>query len=211
MNPDLPKASFAKGRHHDQGDRSTREAASAAPDRRSLRTTRSRCRAARVVRLEFGPPVGFPVQFRVVGPDPVRVRQIASDVRDFVRKNPKARDVNLEWNEGAKALRLKVDQDRARALGLTPADVATTMQTLLSGAPVTQYREGNRLIDVVARAIPDERTNLDTLPDLTLINASGRAVPLSQVATIGYEQEEPILWRRNRDTVLTVRADVDRR
>jgi len=207
LNPDLPNTNFAKivimtkGTEAREKLRSRLQTVFASDETFALPR-------GRVVRLEFGPPVGFPVQFRVIGPDPARVRQLASEVRDIVRKNPKARDANLEWNEASKVLRLKIDQDRARALGLTPADVSTTMQTLLSGAPVTQYREGTRLIDVVARAIPEERTNLDTLPDLTIINATGHAVPLSQVATFGYEQEEPILWRRNRETVLTVRADV---
>jgi multidrug efflux pump subunit AcrB len=105
-------------------------------------------------------------------------------------------------------VRLKVDQDRARALGLTPQEVSATLQTLLTGVPVSQYREGIELIDVVARAVPEERLKLDTLPDLTVIAPAGHAVPLSQVVTTSYEQEEPIRWRRDRETVLTVRADV---
>jgi len=170
--------------------------------------TRTDLPRGRVLPLEFGPPVGFPVNFRVVGPDPVTVRRIAKQVRDVMRQDTGVRDAQLEWDEPAKVVRLKVDQDRARALGLAPQDVASTLQTLLSGTAVTQYREGTELIDVVARAVPEERLNLDTLPDLTLIAPAGHAVPLSQVATLAYEQEEPILWRRNRDTVLTVRADV---
>jgi multidrug efflux pump subunit AcrB len=105
-------------------------------------------------------------------------------------------------------VRLKLDQDRARLLGLTPQETAVTLQTLLIGTTVSQYREGRELIDVVARAVPEERLKLDVLPDLTLITPTGRAMPVSQVATLSYEQEEPILWRRNRDTVLTVRSDV---
>jgi len=162
----------------------------------------------RVVRLEFGPPVGFPVQFRVVGPDPAKVREIAHRVRDIVRQNPHTRDAQLEWDELSKVVRLQVDQDRARALGLTPQDVSATLQTLLTGVPVSQYREGIELIDVVARAVPEERLKLDALPDLTVITPAGNAVPLSQVATASFEQEEPIRWRRDRETVLTVRADV---
>src|SRR5439155_20777909 len=154
------------------------------------------------------PPVGFPVQFRVVGPDPERVRAIAHQVRDVVRQNPHVRDAQLEWDEPSKMVRLKVDQDRARALGLTPQDVSATLQTLLTGVPVSQYREGIELIDVVARAVPEERLMLDTLPDLTVITPAGHAVPLSQVVTTSYEQEEPIQWRGDRDAVLTVRADV---
>src|SRR5215470_6485856 len=141
----------------------------------------------RVDRFNFGPPVGFPVQFRVVGPDPLKVRAIAEQV---------------------KSIRLEVDQDRARALGLTPQEVAQNLQTLLSGLPLTQYREGIEHIDVVARAVADERLDLDRLPTLTIATRNGVAVPLSQFARLDYEYEEPILWRRNRDTVLTVRSDI---
>ncbi|MBV8126674.1 MAG: efflux RND transporter permease subunit [Planctomycetaceae bacterium] len=207
LNPDLPNANFAKVVILTKG---------------SLARERLRARLialfgadgqfalprGRVVRLDFGPPVGFPVQFRVVGPDPAEVRRIAYRVRNLVRENPKTRDAQLEWDELSKVVRLKLDQDRARLLGLTPQDAAVTLQTLLTGTPVSQYREGRELIDVVARAVPEERLKLDALPDLNLITPAGNAVPLAQVATLSYEQEEPILWRRNRDTVLTVRADV---
>src|SRR4029079_10207442 len=104
----------------------------------------------RVVRLEFGPPVGFPVQFRVVGTDPARVRAIAHRVRDVLRQHPDARDAQLEWDEPSKVVRLKVDQDRARALGLTPQEVSATLQTLLTGVPVSQDRGVRELSDVVA-------------------------------------------------------------
>jgi multidrug efflux pump subunit AcrB len=103
---------------------------------------------------------------------------------------------------------LEVDQDRARALGLTPQDVSQMLQTLLSGYVVTQYREGIEHIDVVARAVPSERLELDRLPSLTIATRSGVAVPLSQIARLNYEFEEPSLWRRNRDIVLTARGDV---
>ena len=162
----------------------------------------------RVDRFVFGPPVGYPVQFRVSGPDPLRVRTIAEDVRKVMAANPKLIDPHLDWNEQAKSIRLEVDQDRARALGLTPQDVAQTLQTLLSGLTVTQYREGIETIDVVARAVRDERLDLDRLPTLTVATRNGVAVPLSQIARLNYEYEEPILWRRNRDLVLTVRGDI---
>ena len=110
---------------------------------------------ARVDRFVFGPPVGFPVQFRVVGPDPMKVRAIAEEVREVMAANPKIIDPHLDWSEQVKSIRLEVDQDRARALGLTPQDVAQTLQTLLSGFTVTQYREGIEQIDVVARAVAD--------------------------------------------------------
>lgn len=207
LNPDLPDPSFAKV-----------VIIAKDPEARERLRTRLLDRFAsdpafalprmRVVRLEFGPPVGFPVQFRVVGSNPAKVREIAYKVRDIVRQNTDTRDSQLEWDEPSKVVRLKVDQDRARALGLTPQDVSAALQTILTGVSVSQYREGIELIDVVARAVPEERLKLDTVPDLTIFAPSGKPVPVSQVATITYEQEEPILWRRNRETVLTVRADV---
>jgi multidrug efflux pump subunit AcrB len=162
----------------------------------------------RVDRFVFGPPVGFPVQFRVIGPDPLKVRTIAEDVRKVMAENPKIVEPQLDWGEQVKSIRLEVDQDRARALGLTPEDVAETLQTLLSGHTVTKYREGIENIDVVARAIPAERLKLGQLPALTIATRNGIAVPLSQIARLNFEYEEPILWRRNRDLVLTVRGDI---
>jgi multidrug efflux pump subunit AcrB len=162
----------------------------------------------RVDRFVFGPPVGFPVQFRVVGPDPLKVRAIADDVRKVMAQNPNIIDPHLDWGEQVKSIRLEVDQDRARALALTPQDVAQTLQTLLSGFTVTQYREGIEKIDVVARAAAAERLDLDRLPGLTVATRNGVAVPLAQIARLHYEFEEPILWRRNRDLVLTARGDV---
>ena len=163
---------------------------------------------ARVDRFSFGPPVGFPVQFRVIGPDPLKVRGIADEVRAVMAENSDIIDPHLNWGEEVKSIRLEVDQDRARALGLTPQDISQMLQTLLSGYVVSQYREGIEHIDVVARAVPTERLELDRLPSLTIATRNGVAVPLSQIARLHYEFEEPILWRRNRDTVLTVRGDV---
>jgi len=162
----------------------------------------------RIDRLNFGPPVGFPVQFRVVGSDPLKVREIADEVRDVMRKDPNTVDVQLDWNEQVKHIELKIDQDRVRALGLNQQDISETLQVLLSGFKITEYREGTELVDVVARAPAAERLNVQGLRDLSIITNSGRAVPLSQVATVVYGFEEPILWRRNRDLVLTVRSDV---
>lgn len=162
----------------------------------------------RVDRFVFGPPVGYPVQFRVTGADPLKVRAIADDVRKVMASSPKLIDPHLDWGEQAKSIKLEVDQDRARALGLTPQDVAQTLQTLLSGLTVTQYREGIESIDVVARAVSAERLDLERLSSLTIATRNGVVVPLSQIARIKYQYEEPILWRRNRDLVLTVRGDI---
>ena len=163
---------------------------------------------ARVDRFVFGPPVGFPVQFRIMGPDPTKLRAIAEQVRQVMAQNRKIVDPHLDWDEQVKSIRLEVDQDRARALGITPADVSQMMQTWLQGLPITQYREGIEHIDVVARAVPSERLSLDQLPNFTIATRNGVAVPLSQIARLHYEYEEPILWRRNRDLVLTARGDI---
>jgi multidrug efflux pump subunit AcrB len=162
----------------------------------------------RVIRFEFGPPVGFPVQFRVIGPDTAQVRQIAYRVRDTVRQSPLVRDTQLDWNEQVRAMRVELDQDKARLLGITSADVAAMTQTVLSGAPVTQIRRGEELVDVVLRAGAEERLALEQLGDISLFTRTGAVVPLSQVAKLVPTFEEPVLWRRNRDMALTVRADV---
>jgi multidrug efflux pump subunit AcrB len=162
----------------------------------------------RVTRLELGPPVGFPVQFRVVGPDTQKVREIAREVEAVVASSPKVRDVQLDWNDPVRVLRVDLDQDKARALGLAPADVALVTQTFLNGATLSQFREHEDLVDIVARAVPSERLNVDTLKNINLYTRDGTVVPLSQVASVRYELEEPVLWRRNRDMAITVRADV---
>ncbi len=163
---------------------------------------------ARVQRLEFGPPVGFPVQFRVIGPDKAQVREIAYRVRDTVRKSALVRDTQLDWNEQVRSVQVHVDQDKARLLGLSTADVQGLVQTTLDGAPVTQIRRGEELVDVVVRATLEERKSIGQLGDLQLFTRSGITVPLSQVASVEPSFEEPVLWRRNRDMALTVRSDV---
>src|SRR5215467_6782511 len=162
----------------------------------------------RVDRFNFGPPVGFPVQFRVIGPDANKVRDIAYQVRDVVRENKNVKEVQLDWNEQSPYLKLVVDQDRARALGLTPQDVSQALAMLISGAPVTTIRDGIEKVGVVARAVPSERLDLGGVGDLTITSRNGIAVPLQQIAKIEYAHEEPILWRRNRDMAITVRSDV---
>ncbi|MGP8122557.1 MAG: efflux RND transporter permease subunit, partial [Xanthobacteraceae bacterium] len=148
----------------------------------------------RVDRFNFGPPVGFPVQFRIVGPDAGKVREIAYQVREVMRGNDKVIDPHLDWNEMTPYLKLVVDQDRARALGLTPQDISQATQMLISGAPVTTVRDGIEKVSVVARAVASERLDLGHVPDLTIYSRDGVAVPLSQIARIEYAHEEPILW-----------------
>jgi multidrug efflux pump len=206
LNPVLPNANFAQIVIVTK-DLDARERVKARLDNAIADGALPRART-RVDRFVFGPPVGFPVQFRVLGPDPLKLREIAEQVRAVMAQNPKIVDPHLNWTEQVKSIRLEVDQDRARALGLTPQDVAQTLQTLLSGYTVTQYREGIEHIDVVARAVPAERLELGRLPTLTITTRNGVAVPLSQIARLHYEYEEPILWRRNRDLVITVRGDI---
>jgi multidrug efflux pump subunit AcrB len=158
---------------------------------------------ARVTRLELGPPVGFPVQFRVVGPDTQVVRSIAREVERVVAASPKVRDVQLDWNDPVRTLRLDLDQDKVRALGLTPADLAIATQSLMNGATLSQLREGEDLIDIVARAVPSERLDLETLKDVNRVHSQGTVVPLSQIARVRSELEEPVLRRRNRDMAIT--------
>lgn len=163
----------------------------------------------RVNRLENGPPVGFPVQFRVSGPDPLQVRRIAFQVADVMRENSNTRDVNLDWDELSKVVKMDVDQAKARLLGISSQDLAFTLNSIVSGITVTQYREGRELIDVVARAEADERLSLNGLKDINVAGAdSSRPVPLGQVAEVSYGLEEGIIWRRDRQPVITVRADI---
>jgi multidrug efflux pump len=207
LNPDLPNPSFGK-----MVIQTTSVYA-----REELRTALKQAfekdpqfsdATMRVLRLDFGPPVGFPVQFRVVGPDPKVVHDIASQVREVMRKDPAAIDVNLEWDELAKSLELDIDQERARLMGLTPQEIELSLQTLLSGTSISEYRDGTETIPVVARAIESERLNLDAIGDLTLFTRTGRVVPIHQVGNLKVTNEEPIVWRRNQDRTLTVRCDV---
>ena len=162
----------------------------------------------RVLRLENGPPVGFPVQFRVSGEDIAEVRRVAGDVATVMRGNPHLRDVNFDWNEMSKAVRLEIDQDRARALGISTLDLSNSLNLLLTGASITQMRDRDQLIDVVVRARGDERARLAALADINVRTASGRYVPLAQVAKIHYELEDGLIIRRNRLPTITVRADI---
>ncbi|TBU98104.1 efflux RND transporter permease subunit [Stutzerimonas kirkiae] len=162
----------------------------------------------RVTRLENGPPVGYPVQFRVTGEHIDVVRQLARQVALKMRENPLLANVNLDWQEPSKVVRLEVDQDRARALGLSTADIAGFLQRTFSGATVSQFREDNELIEVLLRGSERERHELSMLPSLAIPTAAGRSVPLAQVATLEYGFEEGVIWHRNRLPTVTVRADI---
>ncbi|WP_047248898.1 efflux RND transporter permease subunit [Chromobacterium subtsugae] len=162
----------------------------------------------RVTRLENGPPVGYPVQFRVMGPDHGQVRKIADQVEALVRKHPSTLHVNQNWGEQVKALRIDIDQDKAAALGLSSQQLSQQLQMLISGSAVSDYREGNQSIAIVARLNPGEQRDVAALGNLMVQTASGRFVPVSQIGHIRYEPEEGIIWRRNRLPTITVSADV---
>nr|WP_228114291.1 efflux RND transporter permease subunit [Stenotrophomonas sp. MYb238] len=162
----------------------------------------------RVTRLENGPPVGYPVQFRVSGEHIDRVQAIARQVADKVRQNPHVANVNLNWSEPSKVVRLVVDQDRARALGVSSAQIAHFLGSSLSGMQVSTYREGNRQIGMLLRGPEEERAQLELLASLAIPTPGGTAVPLSQVARLEYVFEDGIIWHRNRLPTVTVRADI---
>jgi multidrug efflux pump len=167
----------------------------------------------RVTRLENGPPVGFPVQFRVIGDDKDKLREVAGKVAEAMRANRWTRDVNFDWDEQAKVIRLKIDQNRARVLGISNLELASFLQSVISGSTVTFYREKDRLIEVVARGDAHERTLFSQLKDLAVPVAGadgrrGRTVPLAQIAELSYGLEDPVLWRRDRQPAITVRADL---
>lgn len=165
---------------------------------------------ARISPLELGPPVGWPVQYRVSGPNIEQVRAIAFDLAATIASSPKAEKVNYDWIEPARQVRIEVDQNEARLLGLSTAQLATVLNTVLSGTPVTQVRDDIYLVNVVARAVDEERVSLASLPNLQVPLPNGRTVPLSQIATFTFDQDYPAIWRRDRVPTLTVQADVVR-
>ncbi len=164
----------------------------------------------RVLRLENGPPVGFPVQFRVMGENLEELRRIAGEVAAIMRAHPQLREVQLDWDEKSRAVRIEIDQDRARLLGVSSQDVSLALQGWLVGATVTQFREGDQLIDVVWRAGEPGRDlrTLDRLPDLDIVTANGRHVPLAQVAKLVPTLEDGMIKRRDRLPTISVRADL---
>ena len=163
---------------------------------------------ARVSRLENGPPVGFPIQFRVSGEHVDDVRRIAQQVADKVRANEAVTNVNLDWDEPSKIVRLQIDQARARVLGISSAQVAAFLRGSLSGTTVSTYRDGNELIEILLRGPAQEREQLSLLGSLSVPAGNGRSVPLSQIATLEYGFEDGIIWHRNRLPTITVRADI---
>ncbi|MBX3648455.1 MAG: efflux RND transporter permease subunit [Rhodocyclaceae bacterium] len=163
---------------------------------------------ARANRVALGPPVSYPLQFRVSGTDIPKIKAIADEVANAMRASKHTLDVNHEWGTRAPMLRVDVDQDKARALGVTTASVSRALQAAVSGATVAQLRENDRLIDIMLRAPESERDAMERVLAVQVPTASGRYVPVTQVATVREAFEEPIIWRRSRELTLTVRADI---
>lgn len=161
----------------------------------------------RISALELGPPVGWPLKFRISGDDPAKVRELALSFAGDIGRTPFVSNINFDWGEMAKAVKVDIDQDRARTVGLTSEQVASNINAILSGTAITQIRDDTYLIDLVARAIEDERASLDTLRSLQLATPTG-PVPLAQIATLSYTLEPPLIWRRSRLPTVTVQADV---
>ena len=162
----------------------------------------------RVKLLPNGPPVPYPVQFRAMGPDPAVLRERADEVKKVLRANADMRGVNDNWNESVKALRLEVDQDKARALGVSSQSIARAAQVMLSGATVGQYREGDKLIDIVLRPPLNERDAITDIANAYLPTASGPSIPLTQIAKPVMAWEPGVLWREGRSYAITVQGDV---
>jgi len=162
----------------------------------------------RIKLLPNGPPVAYPVQFRVIGTDPVQLRLHADEVKAAMRGNANMRGVNDNWNESVKVIRLEVDQAKARTLGVTSQAIAQASKTMFSGTTVGQYRENDRLIDIVLRQSPEERGAISDIGNAYLPTASGQSIPLTQIAKPVFRWEPGVMWRQNRDYAITVQGDI---
>ena len=163
---------------------------------------------ANVARIENGPPVGYPVQYRISGEDVGSLRRIAGDVAAAMRGNAELSNVNPDWSDLSKVAEIEIDQDKARLLGISGQDVAALLNMSLNGLTVTSYREGVKTIDVVLRGERFERSKLAALPDLAVPTKSGRSVTLNQIARINYSFEAGLIWHRDRLPTITVRGNL---
>jgi multidrug efflux pump subunit AcrB len=163
---------------------------------------------ARIKLLPNGPPVPYPVQFRVVGNDPSVLRKKADEVKAVMRTNTNTRGVNDNWNESVKVIRLEVDQDKARALGVTSQSIAQSAKTLFTGSTIGQFRDGDKLVDVVLRQPLSERDTITAVGQAYLPTLSGKAIPITQIAKPVFAWEPGVLWRENRDYAITVQSDI---
>jgi multidrug efflux pump subunit AcrB len=161
----------------------------------------------RLFPLEMGPPVGWPLQYRVSAPTPEAARAAAFRTAEIIGQNPNTRLINFDWNEPMKSLRVQVDQDKVRQLGVSSASLADALNAVVTGTNVTQVRDSIYLVDVVARAPPSQRASLQTLRDLQVSLNNGKTIPLSQVAAIGYGLQQPVIWRRDLLPTVTIQAD----
>ena len=162
----------------------------------------------RVKLLANGPPVPYPVQFRVIGLDPLLLRERADEVKAVLRQSTNTRGVNDNWNESIKVMRLEVDQDKARALGVTSQSIAQAAKTILSGTTVGQYREGDLALDMVLRQPLDERSAITDIANAYLPTAAGKSIPLTQIAKPVFTWEPGVMWREGRDYAITVQGDI---
>jgi len=206
LSPELPDPSFAKIVVLTPGE----EAREALKWRLRQAVADGLAPEARVraTQLVFGPPSPFPVAFRVMGPDPDKLRDIAAQVRDVMQGSPLMRTTNTDWGERVPTLRFVLDQDRLQSIGLTSSDVAQQMQFLLSGIPITEVREDIRSVQVTARSAGNARLDPSRIADFTLAGAAGQRIPLSQIGTAEIRMEDPILRRRDRTPTITVRGDI---
>ena len=163
---------------------------------------------ARIKILPNGPPVAYPVQFRVVGLDPAVLRERADEVKAVMRASSNTRGVNDNWNESIKSMRLDIDQTKARAMGVSSQSIAQASKTMFGGTTVGQYREGDKLIDIVLRQPQDERNTITDVANAYLPTASGKSIPLTQIATPSFAWEPGVMWRDNRDYAITVQSDI---
>jgi multidrug efflux pump len=162
----------------------------------------------RVIRLENGPPVGYPVQFRVSGDDLWTLRDLGEQVATVMRANPHLVNVHLDWNERSKAIRLKLDTAKAISLGVTQTALSQVLQSTLSGTAIGEFREQDQTIPILLRGVEGERDMISRLAGLNVPTSTGKTVPLSQLASIDYAQEDGVIWHRNRTRTITVRGDI---
>lgn len=207
LSPELPDPAFAK-------------IVVLTPDAKAREALKHRLREAvaqglapeayvRVTQFVFGPPSVFPVEFRIMGPDPAQLYSISEKALDVMRGVPDVREANRDWGNRTPVLRFVPDQDRLNLIGLSPAEVGQQLQFLLTGIPVTQVREDIRNVPVVARSAGGERLDPARLADFSLMSRDGRQVPLDQIGHSEIRLEEPILKRRDRLPVITVRSEIN--
>jgi multidrug efflux pump subunit AcrB len=207
MAPELPNPAFAK-------------IVALTPDAHAREELKHRLREAiasglapeasvRVTQLVFGPYTPFPVEFRITGPDPDQLYKISDEALAIMRSVPDVRQPNRDWGNRTPVLRFLPDQDRLNLIGLSPAEAAQQMQLLLSGVPITQVRENIRNVPVIARSAGENRLDPSRLSDFSLMSRSGRPVPLDQIGHSEIRFEEPIMKRRDRTPVITIRSDIN--